>query len=266
MIKRILLIVFLCLLIALSKRELSYDHQYRPELALMPHIDIDDDLVHIDYVRNSTYKPPQLQYMNKTYNMSQLESLWFFLQPFNDYAGHTLLSFGFSDGTFLAYSVEARKEVAEEWSPLYATFNTFELMYVFGSERDLITVRTYERNSTLLMYELNISTSSLQALFLDVVQHAQQLQTQPEFYNTFTSTCTTNLVKHARRINPHAIPRTKATLLPGYSDDVLYDLGLIITNASQDELTSVHNITRVANQYINDPQFSQMIRKEKGWG
>ena len=63
-------------------------------------------------------------------------------------------------------------------------------------------------------------------MFLAMVQRANALHAQPEFSNTLTNTCTTNLVRHVNQITPKRIPLRASVLLPATSDELAYELGL----------------------------------------
>jgi hypothetical protein len=51
--------------------------------------------------------------------------------------------------------------------------------------------------------------------------------------------------------------------LPGYSDQLVYELGLIDTTDSFAETKSRANVSALARQHRDDPNFSQAIRA--GW-
>lgn len=66
-------------------------------------------------VRNFRYKTVTdwtSAYYDATYDASQIERVWYLIEPFSSKEGpaHTMLSFEFSDGRFLAVSAEIRKE------------------------------------------------------------------------------------------------------------------------------------------------------------
>ena len=55
---------------------------------------------------------------------------------------HTIVSFGFSDGQYLAWSIELRRVKDQAWSALAGFFKESELITLAGDERDLIRLRT----------------------------------------------------------------------------------------------------------------------------
>ena len=52
-------------------------------------------------------------------------------------------------------------------------------------------------------------------LFVDVFQRVNKLKDEPEFYNTFTNNCTTNIVRHVNNLAPDRVPYDYRVLLPG---------------------------------------------------
>jgi hypothetical protein len=100
----------------------------------------------------------------------------------------------------------------------------------------------------------------MKSLFLDMLARADKLQQKPEFYNTLTSTCTTNIVSHVNKLVPDRIPYDLRILLPGYSDRYAYELGLINTDLPFEEARTRFNINARAEKYADSPQFSKIIR------
>src|SRR5690349_25144302 len=73
------------------------------------------DTVAVRNVRNFNYTATDKwtpRWEDRQYDLAQLESAWFIVEPFSKHRGpaHTFVSFGFKDGRYLAMSVEIRKE------------------------------------------------------------------------------------------------------------------------------------------------------------
>jgi len=93
-----------------------------------------------------------------------------------------------------------------------------------------------------------------------MLKRANDLAEHPEFYNSLTNTCTTNLVRHVNALMPGRIPLHPAVFLPGYSDRFAYKLGLIDTNLPFEKAREFFHINSRAEKFANDPQFSLRIR------
>jgi hypothetical protein len=243
----------------------SNNRDWSPDMAVLPHVDFEANLAHVRNVRFCKYLTPDeytVEHYDKTFDLDKLESAHFMVEPFWGFEGsaHTLLSFGFEGGDYVSVSVELRREQGEHFSPLAGLFRQYELMYVIGDDRDLIKLRTNYRLDKVYLYPIDAPPEKLRELFTDMLQRANQLWTRPEFYNTLTSTCTTNIVRHINRIAPRTVPFSYKVLLPGYSDQLAYDLGLISADLPLEETKRRFRIDKLARSIGDDPHFSARIR------
>lgn len=180
------------------------------------------------YTTTSEYTP---DYYDKMLTRGSVKKVWFVVEPFaRPGFAHTFLSFEFDDKTFLSISVEIRKEVGESFSPTKGIFRQYELMYVIADERDVINLRANYRNDNVFLYPAKISTTKANELFENMFTRAKKLEEKPEFYNTLTNTCTTNIVDHINSIaEDRVISFDKRILFPEDSDYYAYELGLLDT-------------------------------------
>jgi hypothetical protein len=124
----------------------------------------------------------------------------------------------------------------------------------------VIKLRSNYRRDQVFVYPIKTSKENIRALFVDMLVRAKSLQERPEFYNTLTSTCTTNLVSHVNKLVPHRIRFDFRILLPGYSDRYAYELGLIDTDLPFEAAREKFKINARAEKYAESPEFSKMIR------
>jgi hypothetical protein len=97
-----------------------------------------------------------------------------------------------------------------------------------------------------------------------MIQRANSLRDNTEFYNTITNTCTTNIVSHINKITPDRAPFFNLRiLLPANSDKLAYELGLIDTDLSFEGARTRYYINDRAMKYADDPNFSVKIRQEE---
>lgn len=244
----------------------SNHRNWSPDQALLPYAVFDGNRVTIHNVRSCSYESDSdvvVNYQDKTYDLNDLESVDFLLAPFpgSPRLAHTMLSFGFAGGEFLGVSVEARLEEGETYSPVLGSLRQFELMYVLAEERDLILRRTRFRGTDVYLYRTVATPEQARAIFLDVLRRANKLYAEPEFYDTLTNNCTTNIALHVNRLRSGRVPYELRMLLPGLSDQLAYDLGLLDTRRPFEEAKRRANITAVANRYADRRDFSQRIRR-----
>lgn len=95
-----------------------------------------------------------------------------------------------------------------------------------------------------------------------MLERAQSLSEEPEFYHTVFNTCTTSLQEHGNKLLEEQIPWSKKILLPKSSDEILYDLGLIDTELSLEEAREYYHINERAEAADQSPDFSRLIRPE----
>ncbi|HEX5073504.1 MAG TPA: DUF4105 domain-containing protein [Gemmatimonadaceae bacterium] len=244
------------------------DRQWIPQQAVMAHADVRGDSVFVKHVRNFSYTAEEEftpAYDDRAYDLNTLESVWFVVTPFSKRwrgPAHTFVSFGFSDSQYVGISVEARREPGETYSPLTGLFRQFELIYVVGDERDLIGSRAVYGGYDVYVYPIRTTRANIRALFLAMLARANALATRPEFYNTLTNNCTSNVVDHVNQIVPRAVPQGIKTVLPGYADEVAYSLGLIDNSITLDEARRRFRVKDEARRYVTTPEFSRRIREQ----
>ncbi len=238
----VLLAVFLFAIPALlwSRQKPSNDRDWADNLAVLPHAEFDGDLVHVRNVRNTTYSAPSVYtpaYYARTLDLRHLESVWLGVEPLSrrGTVAHTFLSFGFEGPEYVAISVEARKETGETYNFLSGLLRRYELMYLVADERDVIGLRTKYRQDDVYLYPIRASHGQMRDLFVDMLERANALRDRPRFYNTLTSNCTSNIIRHVNSLVPGRVPFSLKALLPGYADRLAYDLGLIDTDLTFEE-------------------------------
>jgi hypothetical protein len=244
----------------------SNDRDWSPDQARLPRASIEGDRLTIRNVRNSTYRSTtdyDVRYDDRVYDLARLDSVWFVVEPFGQAqaAAHTFLSFGFGPDDFVAISVEIRKEKGESFSPGKGLLRRYEVMYVVGDERDLIGLRANHRRDDVHLYPVRAPRAKMRELLLGMLERANHLADEPEFYNTLTNTCTTNIVRHVNGIAPNRIPFRLAILLPGYADRLAWELGLIETALPFEEAKASFQINAKARLHAADPAFSRRIRE-----
>lgn len=243
----------------------SNDRDWSPDMVRLPAARFHGDSVTVANVRNIRYRSTDdfdVRWEERSYDLRRLESVWFVVEPFSGVPGpaHTFVSFGFGNGEFVGISVELRREVGEHFSPLKGMLRQYELTYVVADERDLIGLRANHRRDSVYLYPVRTTPEKMRALFVEMLGRANALAARPEFYNTLTSTCTTNIVRHINTIAPRRIPLSVKVLLPAFADELAYDLGLIETALPRDSFRSAYRINAQAAEYADRDDFSTGIR------
>jgi hypothetical protein len=227
----------------------------------------DKNLVHIKNIRNTNYRTTtdfDIRYYDKTFDLDKINSVWYMIEPFSGQkqgTAHTLLSFGFDDGSYVSISAEIRKEKGEAFSVVKGLLRQYELVYIVADEQDVIKLRSNYRKDEVFLYPVNASKEKIRELFVSMLTRANKLAAEPEFYNTFTNNCTTSIVAHVNEISPKKVPFSFKVVMPAYSDELAQQIGLLDDSISLEALRAKYKINERAERYGDDPEFSKGIRE-----
>jgi len=133
-------------------------------------------------------------------------------------------------------------------------------MYVVGDERDLVKLRAIHRNNDVYVYPTVATPAQSQALFANMLARTNQLAAAPEFYNTLTNNCTTNIRSHINELDSNRVARAWQVILPGHSDRYAYDLGLLDQRIPFEDLKQASLVNNLAHEFSDSPHFSSRIR------
>src|ERR1051325_6252563 len=151
-------------------RRPSNDRDWQPDNARTARAEFVGDSVRIHNVRNADYVTTSryvVRWEDRAYDLRRVRRAWFLVEPFSrDWRGpaHTLASFEFDDGRFLAVSAEIRKEKGETFSPLLGLMRQFEMTYVVADERDVVRLRTNYRRDPVYLYPGRADRAKVRAL------------------------------------------------------------------------------------------------------
>jgi Domain of unknown function (DUF4105) len=261
--------VILCggLAVLWSSLKPTNDRNWQTDLAVLAHATIDGDKVTVHNVRNFDYRSETdytPAYYDKTFDLGELQSLDIVTSYWTGPTiAHVFVSFGFTGDDYLAISIEVRKPKGEGYSTLKGFFRQYELVYIVADERDLIRLRTnYRRDppEDVYVYRISGSIEAGRRLFLEYMRRINALQTQPEFYNTLTTNCTTSIWTNTH-VNPGRVPLSWKILASGYVPEYLYEQGrLEVTGLSFPELQERAHVNARAQAADKAADFSRRIR------
>jgi hypothetical protein len=197
----------------------------------------------------------------RSYDLATLQSLDLITSYWGSPAiAHLLISFGFTDGEHVVFSVEIRREKGEAFSEIGGFFREFELSVIAADERDVIRVRTNIRGEDDYLYHIRLPREDIRSLFAAYLEQANGLVEKPRFYNTITANCTTLVFQMMRRI-VGKLPLNYRLLLSGYLPEYVYAVGGLDPRYTLEQLRAFGRITERAKQADRSPQFSQEIRR-----
>lgn len=243
----------------------SHHKHWADDVAQLLKSQIEGNKVTLNNVRNFTWHSETdyiARWESRQYDLNQLVSadlvLSYWMGP---HIAHTLVSFGFTDGQQLVFSLEIRKEQHESFSAIGGFFRQFEQVIIAADEQDIIRTRSNARQEDVYLYRLVMTQPQLRTLFLGYLETAESLRTTPQFYNTLSSNCTTIVFDLARQIAPN-IPLDHRLLLSGHFAEYAYDLGALTPGYSYTELKARGYINPRTQQIPLESSFSQAIRTD----
>jgi hypothetical protein len=245
----------------------SNDRDWQTDVAVLPYATIDGELVTIHNIRNFDYRSQTdytPAYYDKRFDLRKLEGAdliaVYWMGPT---IAHIFVSFAFAGGDHLAISIETRKEKGERYSTIEGFFRNYELYYVVADERDVIRLRTNFRldpPEEVYVYPLQVSLGNARGVFLEYMAKINSLKVHPEFYNTLTTNCTTNIWFHTL-VNRDHLPLSWKILASGHLPKYVYEAGRLDTRVPFAELERAAHINARAKAADGAADFSRLIRE-----
>jgi len=243
----------------------SHARNWKREVSVLPRIMFEGDRARITGLRDFHYRSRDdfdAGHKDREVELSHLVGVDLLISYWDDGPmAHTFLSFTFDNADPICISIEARPEEGEAFAALPALFKRFELIYVVGSERDIVRVRTNHRNEQVYLYSIKISTEAARRLFLVYAKQINRLADEPEFYHLLRNSCTANIVRNARAAG-HTTAFDGRFILNGLVDQYLYETKLIDTSLPFEETRIRARITEAA-QSATLENFSKSIRANR---
>jgi len=249
----------------------SNDRIWADDVARTLRGSVSGSIVTLDSVRNFDWQADTdtrytARWESQQYNLNELTSVDMVLSYWGSPAiAHTLVSFGFSDGRHVVFSVEIRKERGEQFSEIGGFFKQFELSVIAAQERDILYVRAGPRAERVYRYPVDMPVPAMRELFLSYVRTANELADRPRFYHTVTANCTTLVYRMVQAIVP-GLPMDYRILLSGYLPEYLYQQGGLDTGKPLATLREQAYLGRPALPGPDPVEFSRAIRQPASAG
>lgn len=242
----------------------SNSRNWQPDVAILPWAEVRGNLVSVHNIRNCDYRTETdytVSHYDRNFDLTKLKNVDLFLVYWGSPSiAHTILSFGFEDGSHLCFSIETRKEVGEEYSAVRGFFKQFELTYVVADERDVVRLRTnYRTGEDVYLYRFNVPMDFARKVLLDYLREINSLKDHPQWYRALLTNCTTSILRHTTPFNPDAHFDWRL-IANGYLDEMLYERGKLNQTLPFAELKKRSLINQQAKAADNSSDFSRLIR------
>lgn len=240
------------------------DRLWADDVAQITHGSVQGNHVTLHNVRNFDWRSNSdytQRWETRGYDLDRLISVDMILSYWDGWAiAHMLISFGFDDGQYVAFSVEVRRRKNATYSELGGFFKRDGLSIIAADERDVIRVRTNIRGEDDYLYRLRMPLPAVRSLFLGYVDQANRLLDTPRFYNTLTVNCTM-LVYHMMTRIVGYLPWSYRLLFTGYLPAYVYRVGGLDQRFTLEELRALGRITDRARKSDRSDSFSADIRQ-----
>jgi hypothetical protein len=244
--------------------EPSNDRAWQLDVAQTAWAETNADEVTIHNVRNCDYRTATdftPRWETRTVRLSQLTGIDLAINYWGSpWIAHPIVSFQFSDGLPLCFSIETRKTIGQQYSTLAGLYRQYTLIYVVADERDVIRLRTNYRREDIYLYHTLASPEQARQRFREYISALNALHENPRWYNAVTHNCTTSI--RAQRAARLRTPWDWRILLNGKADELLYQDHAIATGglpfAELKQRSLIDERARAADQ---DPDFSRIIRE-----
>ncbi|QDZ01283.2 DUF4105 domain-containing protein [Nitratireductor mangrovi] len=215
----------------------SHEREWEPSVSRLPTVRwISDDVFAMSNIRDWQWGEDgatRRRWHQRRYDLRDTRAIWFFVEPFpyGRSLAHTFITFELGRGArreFLTVSVEARKEVGETYSPVRGLFSAYELIFVWSTEKDILTDTIIRLGHEVRAYKVNVTPDQARIILRGFLRRTNEIAASPEYYDTLENNCTSELAAVVNREFDMPIPRHSSYVLTGTAARYLHSLGYIV--------------------------------------
>lgn len=220
---------------------------------ILPCISIDNGTITITNMRDFGWTAPYQaneRYYTATYALADITGIELVISHFSKFhfIAHPFLNFIFKDGERVSVSLESRRGVGEEFSPWRGMLRNYELIYVVGTARDVVGIRTGHRKEEVYLYRTVTDANTAQKIFAALIPDINRLHDIPTYYNTLARNCVNEITRIIKKVTGMRFPFIFTSIFPGYFDWILYKRKLI--EGAGKDFEEVQRAARIDHAYV----------------
>ena len=253
----------------------THNTDWAAEYARLPRIQwqTDQDTFTIHDLRDFHFRTTSdfdIRYTNEEFRISKLKAIDFLAvywpQPGEEAIAHIMLRFRFDDGKNFLVSSETRRPKGSKYGAINNLYKQSCKIYILATEPDILSLRTNirEPQERVYIYEMALTAEKRETILRDMIAEINDLHPHPQFYNTLTNNCFTELIPSLKAGIDDMPFFHHVYLISGWAPEYFFNAGWLKKKEGEtfEELKKRSFLNPATQGWDHQPEtYSQLIRK-----